>query len=240
MRQSGLKINDSKTDICIFHRSKIETRTIEINGNQITTSNSINILGIIFDSNLNWNMQYNHAISDANRNLHAIKIISKYFNKNEIKTLLTSLYYSKLYYGSEVWHLPGRTQSQNKKLKYASATAIRSCDNSLTIFNTHTQIHKSADRALPDQMLSYKHAILMHQLFNSCQPDLEFMHLNFQLNQNPRLQKANFFNRQNYEAGTNILLNRLSHLNNKIEKSWLVLSLNAFKIKCKSLFLSHN
>ena len=124
--------------------------------------------------------------------------------------------------------------------KYASATAIRSCDNSLTIFNTHTQIHKSADRALLDQMLSYKHALLMHQLFNSCQPDLEFMHLNFQLNQNPRLQKANFFNRQNYEAGTNILLNRLSHLNNKIEKSWLVLSLNAFKIKCKSLFLSHN
>ena len=106
----------------------------------------------MFDSNLNWNKQYQHAISEANQNLHAVKIIAKYFTKTEIKTLLTSLLYSKLYYGSEVWHLPGRSQSQNKKLKLASANAIRSCDNSLSIYNTHTQIHKSADRALPDQI----------------------------------------------------------------------------------------
>ena len=101
-------------------------------------------------------------------------------------------------------------------------------------------MHKSADRVMPDQMLNYKHAILMHKLFNTCQPDLEFMHLNFQMNQNQQLQKANFINRQNYEAGSNILLHRLSHRNNKIEKAWLELSLNAFKIKCKSLFLSHS
>ena len=140
-------------------------------------------------------------------------------------------------YGSEVWHLLGRSQSQNKKLKSASANAIRSCDNSLTIFNTHTQIHNSADRAMPDQMLNYKHAILMHKLFTSCQPDQEFVLMNFQFNQNPRLPPANFFSRQNFEVGNNILLNRFSHLNNKIEKSWLELSLDSFKIKCKKLFL---
>ena len=37
-------------------------------------------------------------------------------------------------------------------------------------------------------------------------------------------------------AGNNILLNRLSHLNNKIEKFWLNLNINSFKIKCKKLF----
>ena len=111
--------------------------------------------------------------------------------QDEIKTLLTSLYYSKLYYGSEVWHLPGRSQSQSKKLKLASANAIRSCNKSLTIFNTHTQIRNSANRPMPDQMLT------MHKLFNSCQPDQEFLYMNFQFNQNPRVQHANFFNRQN-------------------------------------------
>ena len=35
-------------------------------------TNTINILGIIFDSNLTWNQQYNKAITEANQNLHAI------------------------------------------------------------------------------------------------------------------------------------------------------------------------
>ena len=82
-------------------------------------------------------------------------------------TLLTSLFYSKLYYGSEICHIPGRTITQNKKLKLASTNAIRSCDKSLTIFHSHTQIHSLANRALPDQMLNYKHAIVMFKLFKT-------------------------------------------------------------------------
>ena len=109
---------------------------------------------MIFDGNLKWEQQYDQAIKSANHNLHAIRIISKYFNAEEKKTLLTSLFYSKLYYGSEVWHLPGRTLTQNKKLKLASANAIRSCDRNLTIFNTHTQIHTTANRALQNQMIN--------------------------------------------------------------------------------------
>ena len=158
-------------------------------------------------------------------------------NTEEKMTLLTSLFYSKLYYSSEIWHIPGRTIAQNKKLKLASANAIRSCDKSLTIFHSHTQIHSLANRALPDQMQNYKHAIIMFKLINHCQPENEFVHLNFQLNQNQRQSHANFFRRQNYESGKNILLNRLYHLNGKIEKSWLELSLNSFKVKCKQLFL---
>ena len=133
-----------------------------------------------------------------------------------------------------------RTTVQNKKLKLASANAIRSCDKTLTIFDTHTHIHSISGRALPDQMINYKHAIQMYKLFNQCQPDSEFMHMNFQFNQNPRIKHANFFTRQNYHIGQNILLNRLAHLNDKIERTWLDQSLNTFKIKCKQLFLQIN
>ena len=122
----------------------------------------------------------------------------------------------------------------------ASADAIRSCDKSLTIYHTHTQIHSAAERALPDQMLNYKHAISKYKLFNHCQPETEFIQLNFQCNQNQRINHANFFTTQKYESGKNILLNRLAHINNKIEKSWLEHSLDTFKIKCKALFLTNN
>ena len=92
----------------------------------------------------------------------------------------------------------------------------------------------------PVCLLFYKHAISMYKLFNNCQPEKEFINMNFQLNQNPRINQANYFLRQNYDSGKNILLNRFVHLNGKIEKSWLDLSLNSFKIKCKQLFLQSN
>ena len=80
----------------------------------------------------------------------------------------------------------------------------------------------------------------MYKLFKNCQPETEFINMNFQLNQNPRINQANYFLRQNYDTGKNILLNRFVHLNGKIEKSWLDLSLNSFKIRCKQLFLQSN
>ena len=66
---SGLKINDQKTEICIFHRKEKLSLTIIINNNEIRTTNHMTILGIIFDSNLAWDLQYNHSIREANHNL---------------------------------------------------------------------------------------------------------------------------------------------------------------------------
>ena len=58
---------------------------------------------------------------------------AKFFNKEECTMLITSLYYSKLYYGSEVWHLPDRTAAQNKMIKFASANALRTISKKLKI-----------------------------------------------------------------------------------------------------------
>ena len=133
-----------------------------INNTIIKSNTTINILGITFDCNLKWNQQYTHAIKEANKNLYAIKRIAKFFTQEERTTLITSLFYSKLYYGSEVWHLPERTTTQNKMIKFASANALRIISNEITIFNTHTEIHQMTKRALPDQMIQYKHALMMY------------------------------------------------------------------------------
>ena len=135
----------------------------------------MNILGITFDCNLKWNQQYTKAIKEANTNLYAIKRIAKFFTKEERTTLNTSLFYSKLYCGSEVWHLPERTVAQNKMIKHASANALRIISKEITIYHTHTEIHQMTKRALPDQMIQYKHALMMYnyleiacQTMNSC------------------------------------------------------------------------
>ena len=65
------------------------------------------------------------------------------------------------------------------------------------------------------------------------------MNLDFQANLNPRLKCKNFIKIQKFNVRNNILINRFSTLNDKIEKEWLNLSYNTFKLKFKSLFLSN-
>ena len=158
--------------------------------------------------------------------------------KEERSTLITSLFYSKLYYGSEVWHLPERTACQNKMIKCASANALRIITNEITIFHTHSQIHAITGRALPDQMIKSKHALLLYKLMRQCMPSKESIQMNFQANLNERQVHHNFIKMQNYSVGNNILLNRLCILNNEIPKLMTNDSYDTFKVKCKKQFLT--
>ena len=46
-----------------------------------------------------------------------------------------------------------------------------------------------------------------------------------------------FIKRQNYDVGKNIVLNRMHILNNKIDKNWINLTVETYKVKCKEKFL---
>ena len=122
-------------------------------------------------------------------------------------------------------------------IKFESANALRIISNEITIYHTHTEIHQMTKRALPDQMVKYKHALMMYKLFRQCMPENEFIHLNFQANLNQRQQYHTFIKTQNYNVGNNILLNRMHSLNNTIPKSMTDDSYLTFKLKCKEMFL---
>ena len=87
-------------------------------------------------------------------------------------------------------------------------------------------------------MSMYKLAIQLFKLYNSKNTSPDWIDLNFQQNFNGRTTKFLVSNCAKYKIRSNLLANRLSALNNTIELSWLNLSLNSFKIKCKSLLLT--
>jgi hypothetical protein len=238
LKNSGLKVNEAKTEMCVFHRNKNERVEIELCGHKIKNKTNINILGILFDSQLNWTDHVNIAVAEANQRLFALKIIKPYFTKTELMTLLTSLFFSSLYYGSEVWHLPSLSADLKRKLKRSSANALKICIDKTTPFTTYTEIHTLAKRSPPPNYCLYKHSILLYKLFKDCTPSLEHLHLNFQLVDNDRSEFPSFIKNDNYKIGSNILINRFAVLNGLIKKDWLNLSLDSFKVKCKQLFLT--
>ena len=237
LRDSGLKVNDGKTEVVLFYRKDCRQINLTLNGTQIVSKSSMNVLGVVFDSRLQWSQQVANSITKANRALCAIKLIRRYFTTKELLGLITSNFYSVLYYNSEIWHGPSIKPQLKQLLLSASGKALNACmfkpDASLSFIRLH-EINK---RATPNRFMIFKHAILLHKLYNLRQPMKEWTHLNFQHQFTARQGLFKVAKTNNYKIGECILVNRLSVLNNLIPLDWLNLSFESYKIKIKEKFI---
>ena len=239
---SGLKINETKTEIVVFHKSIQTNASVIVKGKTIITKNSINILGVIFDSQLSWYEQINKAIAGSRKTLYAIEMIKKYFSEPELKIMLTSLFYSKLFYGSEIWHSPFLKENLKSRLLSASSQALRKvltknkpCDFTQIISNSN--IHILCNRATPEKVMQYKMSLVLFETFNNKFPLYDWTDLNFNNTLTRRETNFSCIKENNYRVGLNKLSNRYSILNGKIPLQWLNLPKLSYKLKCKSNFL---
>ena len=237
LKDSGLKVNEAKTELCLFHRKDQVPITIYLNNEPLTTKPHMNVLGVAFDCKMNWQTQIEHSITKAKKALNAIKLIRKHFKSNELLNLITSNYYSILYYNSEIWHIPSNTHNSKKQMLSASALPLKLCtynyDRNISFQALHT-LHK---RATPPQIMAYKHALLLHKVYNDNSNSPEWLDLFANQTFNNRSRLANFIEINKYKIGKNLLCNRFTILNNKISYESLNLSYESYKINCKELLL---
>ena len=93
----------------------------------VRSRTSINVLGITFDSKLNWNQHISNCINKAKKSLFALRLLRKFFNQNEMRVLLDSYFYSVLYYNAVIWLMPRIGSVMTQKLLSVSACALRIC-----------------------------------------------------------------------------------------------------------------
>ena len=95
------------------------------------------------------------------------------------------------------------------------------------------RIHEINKRGLPIQIMTYKHSLLLHKIYNIKEPETEW----FQRQFNNRHNKLSVTKTNTLRVGANILVNRLSLVNNQIPLDWLNLNYDTYKIRCKQKFL---
>ena len=61
---------------------------------KIISIKSMNVLGVRFNSKLNWQTHIQHAMTKSKKALQAIKITRKYFSKQEVMAPVTANFYS--------------------------------------------------------------------------------------------------------------------------------------------------
>jgi hypothetical protein len=239
LKDSGLIINCGKTELCLFHRNDQQVFTVRVCNAPVHSQKSMNVLGITFDSKLNWNEQESNAITKSNQTLYAIRMIKCYFGQNEIKILLNFFYYPVLYYNAEIWHTPYLQAGPKQQLLAALANAIRSCLDYPTPYISYETIHRNFKKSTPEQMSLYRISLLLYKSFNMNISTLDWAKLNFQSIYTSRQTNFDAHRLSNYKIGNNILTNKLVCVRSMIQLDFFNLAYLSFKFKMKNIFLPY-
>ena len=177
MTGSGLKVNIEKTELVIFHRLDTSVGTIKLNNLEIVSKKEMSVLGLIFDSKLEWSTQVEKASRKARSSLQGLRVINKYFTIPEKLTLLTSLFYSRLYYGSQIWLIPSLKRVLKTKLYSASGNALKLLERGMSF----RELHKKYNRATPTQFQKYTTAVSFHDLVKNETPENDWINVQFNI-----------------------------------------------------------
>ena len=101
------------------------------------------------------------------------------------------------------------------------------------------RIHAINKRATPNAIMNYNLGIQLYKLYNTKEHSLEWLHLNQNQILTSRQTRFQILRSNSLRIGLNALANRLANINGKIELTWLNLSYESFKIKCKRLFIQN-
>jgi len=96
--------NPTKTEFIVFGNPATE-RPINVTlGNTVLSSlKAMKVLGIMFDSNLKWDIQVNKTIAKCSSVSYSLRLLNKILPRNLHRQVIYSHFISHLMYGSPIW-----------------------------------------------------------------------------------------------------------------------------------------
>ena len=229
MSGSGLKVNLEKTELTVFHRIDTSTSVINVKNIEVKSSPVLKVLGLLFDNRMQWDKQVEKATSETRRSLQGLRLLKRHFNEAERLKLITSMCYSRLYYGSQVWLLPTLKDSLFKRLFSQSGQCLKILNSNVSYAN----LHKDYLRATPKLFLHYQTAVSYYEIVN----EQVYQHEKNIVESNTLSDRRNafltFVRSNKYRVGLNLLSNRLRAISGLIPKNSISYSKNMFKTYCK-------
>lgn len=238
MKQSGLSVNIAKTELVFFHRNQKLSESLNFGTLTVNSKESMKILGIWFDCNLNWSCHVHKLIESVKKECYGLRKLRNYFSFDEMKQICTAFAFSKFYYGCQIWFLPTLHKSLQQKLLSLSTLILRSAFFLHDWKISNVDIHTLVGRATPFQYCKYSHAIAMFNVFKNECPSNVWLNAQFNFIFLERKNQILFVSNNSSKVGYNSLSNRFSFVCHALDFDWMSLSLSAMKSRCKRIFLT--
>ena len=195
------------------------------------------MLGVTFDSKLNWGHHISNCINKAKKSLFTLRLLRKFFNPLEMRTLLDSYFYSVLYYNAVIWLQPEIGCAMKQKLLSISACALRTCLMNNNNVRSFEKIHELNKKCTPIQIMSYQAALLLYKTINFEVPDFEAITVLNQMTGTSRQTSFIIFRNSSTRIGMNTTSNKFHQLTDKIYLNSLGLTFVHYKKLMKIRFL---
>ena len=119
-KSNEMKSNDDKCHLFVANKDNL---TINLGCETIKSSDSVKLLGIIIDKQLNFKEHVTKLCKKGNQKLHALARISKYMSKTKLRILMKAFIESQFNYCPLVWMFHNRTL--NNKINRLHERALR-------------------------------------------------------------------------------------------------------------------
>jgi len=121
---NGLSLNISKSRCIIFSNYNIDNSlTVDLNSCSIPLSDNITLLGVAFDTHLNFNSHVSNIVKKAMQSIFLLKKIRKYINCEETKLIYTSVIRTRLEYCTTL--LTFTSKANSDRIEACQNKAIR-------------------------------------------------------------------------------------------------------------------
>ena len=237
LEDSGLAVNKQKSELVTFSKKGAMQLTVQLGDTKISSSNTMKVFLIIFDSKLNWAPYVEETISKSLKSCYGLRHLAKNIPQVNMMQLATAFSYSRLYYGANVWLGPMLAKPQWKRILATSVSIIKSALSLQGWTLSYKDLHEVAGRAPPSKMSIYLAATTLKKIIDHQKPTLIYKQWQNNMSVNTRLDRqfVKVNNRTRY--GSNSFLNRICEVLKIIPLSWMDDNIALFKVKCKKLIL---
>ena len=169
-RKNEMKPNNDKCHLIICNEDNV---SVKLGNETITTSNSVKLLGVIIDKNLNFTDHVSNLYKKGNQKLHALARISQYLTEDKLKIIMKTFITSQFNYAPLTWMFHNRTLNNKINKLHERALRIVYKNNELTFQemlekDNSVMIHHKNLQKLASEMYKIKNKISpipMQELF---------------------------------------------------------------------------
>jgi len=240
LRQLGMVVNSSKTELLFFNKIE-DVMNITIEGNVLASARSMNVLGIWFDERMSWDVHLSKATLGCQRLKAALRCLKTKLNRSEFLKVITSHYYSRLYYGSEVWFwcLNSKSRGAISPIHYFP---LRLAFDDFKRKYSRKELNSLASRANPFELNDYKIAKLLISILSNTDPFVLFNELLSHCVVETRKEfNPSFLDMSRTRIGRQSLANRVNIISKQIKFEWLgkTFTKDSLRKSLKSSFFSY-
>jgi len=207
----GMKVNESKSEVVIFGKNQPVDADIYIGDVIVKSTATMKVLGITFDSKLTWEPHVTNLVKKCNAKLTVLRKLRHKFTVDQFMKIVTSQYYSILYYCAPVWLNDVLKSNLKRRINSAHFKALRIALNDYKNRIPRKDLTTKCGRATPNQWYKYATATAVIKILNTKKPMYSHSKLSESLYTTRRKPLiGRFFDNSRGKIGKQSLENRLS------------------------------